>query len=58
MQRPKYVGLLRDPFIKRAEAEASAVDMAAYVSEVLERYNSVVESMEVDFPSDASSTLK
>eukprot|EP00093_Oithona_nana_P007025 07025.XXX_200263_201924_1 [CDS] Oithona nana genome sequencing. len=37
-QRPKYQGLLKDPFIKRAESEASAVNMAGYVSDVLERY--------------------
>ena len=59
-QRPKYVGLLKDPFIKRAEAEASAVNMGDYVNEVLGRYSSyVTDVMDVDFPSDdASSTLK
>jgi len=57
-QRPKYQGLLKDPFIKKAENEASAVNMACYVSEVLEKYDRAVESMDVDFPSDASSTLK
>lgn len=57
-QRPKYQGLLKDPFIKKAENEASAVNMAGYVSEVLEKYDRAVESMDVDFPSDASSTLK
>ena len=57
-QRPKYVGLLKDPFIKRAECDASSVNMKAYVTDVLNRYNSAMESMDVDFPSDASSTLK
>ena len=57
-ERPKYVRLLQDPFIRRAESEASAISMAGYVSDVLNRYKNAVESMDVDFPSDASSTLK
>jgi len=57
--RPKYVGLLKDAFIKRADAEASSVNMAGYVCDVLERYTDAVDAMEVDFPSDdATSTLK
>ena len=57
--RPKYVALLKDPFIKRADAEASSVNMAGYVNDVLERYTDAVDAMEVDFPSDdATSTLK
>jgi mitogen-activated protein kinase kinase 4 len=58
LQRPKYVSLLKDPFIKRAESEATAINMVAYVNDVLERYNNAVESMDVDFPSDADSTMK
>ena len=42
-QRPKYVRLLQDPFIQRAESEASAINMAGYVSDVLTR----LERMEV-----------
>ncbi len=57
-QRPKYVALLKDPFIKQAESQAAIVNMAGYVSQVLERYDNAVESMDIDFGSDASSTLK
>ena len=57
-QRPKYAHLLQEPFIQRAESEPSAISMAGYVSDVLNRYKNAVESMDVDFPSDASSTLK
>ena len=57
-QRPKYVALLKDPFIRRAEAEAASVDVSGYVSDVLGRFNDAVERMDVDFPSDASSTMK
>ena len=53
------MALLKDPFIKRADAEASSVNMAGYVNDVLERYTDAVDAMEVDFPSeDAMSTLK
>ena len=53
------MALLKDPFIKRADAEATSVNMAGYVNDVLERYTDAVDAMEVDFPSDdATSTLK
>ncbi len=57
-QRPKYHGLLQHAFIKRSEAEAGEVDVASYVSDVLERFDRVCEEMDIDEMASTTSTMK